>query len=82
MNIFSNIFYYLKVQSFRLMMKYNFIQMAASASHAVANTIGPIFEQIFDFMQLYFSNGCTNVVLQSVNCLWFVGITLVFDGFP
>ena len=40
-NIFS-IFFYLKVQPFRLIMENNFIQMAASAGHAVAYTIGPI----------------------------------------
>ena len=34
---FSNFFFfYLKVQSFRLIMENNFIQMAASAGHAVA----------------------------------------------
>ena len=34
--------FYLKVQPFRLIMENNFIQMAASAGHAVAYTIGPI----------------------------------------
>ena len=29
-------------------MKSNFIQMAASAGHAVAYTIGPIFKHIID----------------------------------
>ena len=43
LNIFSNFFLYLKVQSFRLIMEYNFIQMAA---YAVAYTIGPIFKHI------------------------------------
>ena len=43
-NIFSNLFFYLKVQVFRLLMENNFTQMAASAGHAVAYTIGPIFE--------------------------------------
>ena len=46
--------FYLKVQSFRLIMENNFIQMAASAGHAVANTIG---------VQLYFTNGFMNIVL-------------------
>ena len=36
LNIFSNFFFYLKMQSFRLKMENNFIQMAASAGHAVA----------------------------------------------
>ena len=62
-NIFSNFFFYLKVQSFRLIMENNFIQMAASAGHAVAYTIGSIFKHIIDFVQLYFTNSCTNIVL-------------------
>ena len=39
---FLKILFYLKVQSFRLIMENNFIQMAASADHAVDYTIGPI----------------------------------------
>ena len=46
LNICSNLFIYLKVQSFRLIMENNFIQMAASAGHAVAYTIGPIFNRL------------------------------------
>ena len=48
------LFFYLKVQSFRLIMENNFIQMAASAGHAVVYTIGPIFKHIIDCVQLYF----------------------------
>ena len=47
-NIFSNFFVYLKVQSFWLIMENNFIQMAASAGHAVTYTIGQILEHIID----------------------------------
>ena len=36
-------------------MENNFIQMAASAGHAVAYTIGPIFNHIIDCVQLYFT---------------------------
>ena len=43
-------------------MENNFIQMAASAGHAVAYMIAPIFQHIIDFMQLYFTNGFTNIV--------------------
>ena len=53
LNIFLNFFFYFKVQSFRLIMANNFIQMAASAGHAVAYTIGPIFKHIIDCVQLY-----------------------------
>ena len=45
-------------------MENNFIQMAASAGHVViANTIGPISKQIVDCVELYFTNGFTNLVL-------------------
>ena len=60
-------------------MENNCIQMAASAGH-VAYTIGPISKSIIDCVQLYFTNGFTNIVLYRVNCLWLVGVTLIFDG--
>ena len=44
-------------------MKNNFFQMAASADHAVAYMIVPIFKHIIDCVQLYFTNGFTNIVL-------------------
>ena len=44
-------------------MENNFIRMAASAGHAVAYTIGPILKHIIDYMQLYFTNGFTNIIL-------------------
>ena len=59
----STFIFYLKVQSFQLIMENNFIQMDASAGHAVAYTIGPIFKYIIDCVQLYFTNGFTNIVL-------------------
>ena len=43
-------------------MENNFSQMAASAGHAVAYTIDPIYKQIIDCVQLYFSNAFTNIV--------------------
>ena len=56
-------FFYLKIQYFRLIMENNFIQMAASAGHAVAYMIRAIFKHISDCVQLYFTNGFTNIVL-------------------
>ena len=56
--------------------------MFASAGHVLAYTIDPIFKHIIDCVQLYFTNGFTNIILWSVNCLWLVGITLIFDGTP
>ena len=43
-------------------MENNFIQMTASADHALAYTIGPIFKYIIDCVQLYFTNAFTNIV--------------------
>ena len=63
-------------------MENNFIQMAASAGHVVAYTNGLIFKYIIDCVQLYFTNGFMNTVLWSVNCLWFLAVTLIFDGTP
>ena len=62
LNIFSNFFFYLKVQSFRLIMENNFIQMGASIAHAVAFPIGPIFKPFIDCVHLYFTNRFTNIV--------------------
>ena len=45
-------------------MESNFIQMAASAVHAVAYKIGPIFKHIIDCVQLDFTNGFTNIALK------------------
>ena len=39
------------------------IQRAESAGHAVAYAIGPILKLIVDSVQLYFTNGVTNIVL-------------------
>ena len=50
-------------------MEINFIQMAASAGHAVAYTIGPSFKHIID-------------CVLSANFLWLVGIILFFGGTP
>ena len=33
-------------------------------------------------VQLYFTNGFTNIILSNVNCLWLVVVTLIFDGSP
>ena len=44
-------------------MENNCIYMSASAGHAVAYTIGPIFNHIIDCVQLYFTNGFTYIVL-------------------
>ena len=44
-------------------MENNFIQMVAAAAHAVVYTIGPILKHFIDCVQLYFTNGFTNIVL-------------------
>ena len=63
-------------------MENNFIQMTASTGRAAAYTIGANFKHIIDCVQLYFTNGFTNIVFQSINCLWLVGVRLIFDGTP
>ena len=63
LNVFSNFLFYLKVQSFRLIFENNCIQMTAPAGHAEAYTIGTIFKHIIDYVQLYFTNDFTNIVL-------------------
>ena len=44
-------------------MENNFIQMAASAGHAVTYTIVRILKHIIDCVQLHFTNGFTIIVL-------------------
>ena len=44
-------------------MENNFIQIATSAGYAVAYTIAPIYKHFIDCVQLYFTNGITNIVL-------------------
>ena len=59
LNISSNFFFIWKYNPsgiIRQIIKNNFIQMAASAGHAVAYTIGSIFKHIIDCVQLYFTN--------------------------
>ena len=46
-------------------MENNFIKMADSAGHAVAYTISPTFKHIIDCVQLYFTNGFTNIVFSA-----------------
>ena len=43
-------------------MENNFIEMAASAGHAATYMISPIFKNIIDFVQLYWTNDFTNIV--------------------
>ena len=69
--MFSEIsFFYLKVLYFRLIMENNFIQMAVSAGHVVAYTIGPFFKHIIDYLQLYFTNGLTNILWTKIRSIW------------
>ena len=44
-------------------MENNFIQMAASVGQTVAYTIDSILKHIIVCVQLYFTNGFTNIVL-------------------
>ena len=42
-------------------MEDNFIQTAVLADHKVAYTFDPIFKHIINCVQLYFTNGFTNI---------------------
>ena len=42
-------------------MENNFIQMAILSGHVVAYTIGAIYKHIVNCVQLYFTNGFTNI---------------------
>ena len=48
--------------------------MAASAGHAVAYTIGQIFKDIIDCVQLYFTNGFMNIVFHLKRWFFFAKI--------
>ena len=60
----ENLFFYLKVQSFWLIKENYFIQMATSAGHAVAYTIGPIFTHIIECVQLSTSSPMASRILS------------------
>ena len=44
-------------------MENNFIEMTASAGHAVAYMIGPIFNFFIECVQMYFTKGSPNIIL-------------------
>ena len=44
-------------------MENNFSQVAALVGDVVTYTIGAIFKHVIDCVQLYFTNGFTNIVL-------------------
>ena len=64
LNIFSNFFLYLKVQSFGLIMKNNFIQMAASAGH-----VGYCITRFVKFLSTL-SIVCSCVSPMALRILW------------
>ena len=51
-------FQFFILQSFRLIMENNFIQMAASAGHAISYTIGPIFRHNYRLCATAFRECC------------------------
>ena len=64
-------------------MENNFIQMPASAGHAVAYMNGPIFKHIIDYVQLYFYQWLHKYCpLKRQLSLTLVGVTLIFDDTP
>ena len=63
-------------------MEYFFIRMAAAAGLTGPHSIQPILGHFFESMASYLYNGITNVGVQMLNCFWFVGITIFFNGTP
>ena len=62
-------------------MEYCFIQVADAGDLTVPHSIEPI-RALFRVYGAVSLQCHPNVGLQKVNCLWFVGITLFFDGDP
>ena len=63
-----------KVYLIPLGMEYNIIQMTTTASFHSMDSLDLIFDDSLAQIRLYFSDYTFNVVLQTINCLWFVGI--------
>lgn len=71
--IFSEIFFSFESTTFMVINGKLFHSNAASAEHALAYTIDPIFKHIIDCV--YFTNGLKDIVVKSVicrrnTCLW------------
>lgn len=77
--IFSNGLFYLKVQSLRLMMEHDFIQMTVSVGPKILHGQSPIFQCIFGGKWQYFNNGIADIVLKRVNRCWFFKGTLLLS---
>ena len=61
--IFSNFFFLIQSTILPVNNGNNFIQMAASAGHAVTYTIRQISKHIIDGVQLYFTNCFMSIIL-------------------
>ena len=76
--IFSQLsFLSLKVQSFWLIMENNIIQMADSAGHAVAYTIGPIFKHIIDYIGEFRVQLSVVFKYKSISVCQFISLTTI-----
>ena len=63
-------------------MKYNIIQMIATAGLIVPHSINPIFQYIFDCLGVNPINGNFDFVFQGLNRLWMVSVTLILNSCP
>ena len=75
-----NLCFCYELQLFRLEMEYYFMHIAVVGSLTLPLSIAAIFVHSFWCMGPYVGNGITNVGLQMLNCLPFVGITFFFNG--
>ena len=69
-----------KIEPFHLRMKYNIIQMTATADLTVPHSINPIFQYIFDCLGFNPMNGNFDFVFQDLNPLWIVSVILLLNG--
>ena len=73
----------MKVQSFRLIMENNFIQMASSAGHAVQTTRLDQFLSTLSIVCIYISPMASGILsFKAPIVSGFDGIILIFDGIP
>ena len=70
----SHLFFCCRTLLCRFKIEYDFIHMAAVTGLTVTHSIRPTFGQFFDWCHITYPG------LQIPNCLWFISITLFFNG--
>ena len=68
-----------KLEIWNSLMKSSFGQMTATADLAIAHSMHPIIQVIFNCFMLYIS---MNFCLEICNCLWIVGVIFIYQRTP